>query len=106
MIWHIVLVVMFPVAVLSMSTMPNEYRAMGVDAIDCDGPISVLIFAVPALAIYGIACSIFFYRFRRLRSFVLGCICGLICMGLIWNIGNATEEHWKNSGEPACGLGL
>lgn len=96
------LIAMFPVAALGILGTPNEYRAVGVDAVDCDGPISVMIFAVPALAIYGISSSIFFYRYRQRRSFVLGVICGLMCAGLMWNISNAVAEQWKNSGEHAC----
>jgi hypothetical protein len=97
---------MFPVAVLGMVTVSNEYRAMSVDAIDCDGPISVLIFAIPALVVYGIAGAIFFSRFRERRSRVLSLICGLICLGLIRNIGKAMDEYRENSSEAACGSGL
>nr|WP_298098004.1 hypothetical protein [uncultured Shinella sp.] len=97
---------MLPVAVLGLLATPNEYRAMGVDAIDCDGPISVLIFAVPALVVYAIASMMFLRRFRRLGSFFPGVICGLICVGLIWNIGNAAQERWKSSDAQDCGTGL
>ncbi|MEE4450531.1 hypothetical protein [Novosphingobium resinovorum] len=103
---YIVLIAMLPLAIIGILTMPNEYRAMGADGIDCDGPVSVLIFAVPALVIYGISSAIFLFRFRRRRSLLLGCICGLICAGLIWNIGNAVGEFWRNSGPSACGAGL
>lgn len=101
---YVILIAMLPVAVLGLLAAPNEYRAMGVDAVDCDGPMSVLIFAVPALMTYGIACTIFLSRFRRSRSLVLGCICGLVCAGLAWNVARALEEHGGSRSE--CGAGL
>lgn len=105
-IGYIVLVAMLPVAVLGLLATSNEYRAIGVDAVDCDGPLSVLIFAVPALATYAIAAAIFVLRLQKPRSLILGGLCGLICAGLVWNAGNAVTEHWRNSRESACGAGL
>ncbi|MDP9872920.1 hypothetical protein [Agrobacterium tumefaciens] len=36
---YAVLAAMFPVAVLGLVATPNEYRAIGMKAVDCDGPI-------------------------------------------------------------------
>lgn len=101
-IGYAVLIAMFPVAVFGVAGTANEYRAIGVDGVDCDGPLSVLLFALPAITVYGIAASIFFYRFRRRGSLVLGIICGLICVGLLWNIADAVAEQLKNSTEATC----
>lgn len=53
---YAVLAAMFPVAVLGLVATPNEYRAIGMEAVDCDGPISVLIAAVAG------ACGLCNYR--------------------------------------------
>jgi len=105
MIGYAVLIATLPVAIMGLLAPSNEYRAIGVDAVDCDGPISVMLFAVPALVVYGLASAMFLYRFRQVRMLVPGVLCSLICIGLIWNIGNAVGEQWKSRGEAACESG-
>lgn len=104
MLGYAVLIAMFPVAFFGIVGTANEYRAIGVDAADCDGPLSVLLFAVPAMAVYGISSAMFFYRFRRRGSLILGIICGLMSAGLLWNIGDAIVEQRKNNAEAACSV--
>ncbi|PRA51824.1 hypothetical protein CQ062_19635 [Ochrobactrum sp. MYb68] len=101
-----VLIVLLPVAVFGMSFPTNEYRAMGIEAIDCDGPITVLIIALPALAVYGVASAVFLSSFRSRRSLFFGLFCGLICLGLGWNIGTAVLEQSRNGQETVCGDGI
>lgn len=98
-----VLIVLLPMAVFGISLPTNEYRAMGIEAIDCDGPVSVLIFALPAFAVYGVASAVFLSSFRRRRSLFFGLFCGLICLGLGWNIGTAVTEQSRNGQETVCG---
>lgn len=59
-----------PVALLAAALPVNSYRAQGIKALDCDGPASVLLFAVPALLIYG-AGAILLYRKRAVGAFIL-----------------------------------
>lgn len=99
---YVALIAMSPVAIIGIVGTANEYRAIGVDAIDCDGPASVLIFAVPALMVYAAATFIFLKRRGRRRVLVLGALCGLISLGLIWNIGNAATEQWRNDKQHVC----
>ncbi|MGQ2917102.1 MULTISPECIES: hypothetical protein [Rhizobium] len=99
---YAVLAAMFPVAALGVLGTPNEYRAIGIDAVDCDGPISVLIAAVPALAAYATVGWLFVSGTKRHRSLMAGGVCGLICLALVWSIGAALLEHRRNTIEMAC----
>ncbi|MCZ7468645.1 hypothetical protein M0412_13220 [Agrobacterium sp. O3.4] len=99
---YAVLAAMLPVAVLGITTPPNEYRAVGIEAVDCDGPISVLIPAVPALVAYAIIGWVFLSGTKRHRSLISGSICVVISLALIWNIGAALLEHRRNALEMAC----
>ncbi len=45
----VVLVLALPLALFAMAMPPNEYKAQGIDAVDCDGPISVYLFAISGL---------------------------------------------------------
>ena len=100
---YAVLAAMFPVAFMGLVGTPNEYRAVGIEAVDCDGPMSVLIAAVPALAVYAIIGWMFLSGVRRHRSLSSAVFCGLVCLALVWNIGAALQEHWQNAADTACG---
>ncbi|QCM12597.1 hypothetical protein CFBP6625_19475 [Agrobacterium tumefaciens] len=99
---YAVLAAMFPAAALGVLGTPNEYRAIGIDAVDCDGPISVLIAAVSALAAYATVGWLFVSGTKRHRSLMAGGVCGLICLALVWSIGAALLEHRRNTIEMAC----
>lgn len=100
---YAVLVAMFPLAALGVVGTPNEYRAIGINAVDCDGPMSVLIVAVPALAAYATLGWLFLSGTKRQRSWMAGGVCGLICLALLWSTGAALLEHRRNMAEMACG---
>jgi hypothetical protein len=98
-----ILIALLPAAVFGTFFPSNEYRAMGIEAIDCDGPVSVMFFALPALAVYGVAFAIFISGFRKRRPLFLGLLCGLISLGLLWNISQALLEGAQNNLEAVCG---
>jgi len=77
---YAVLIAALPVAMLRAGSEANGYRAMGVDALDCDWPLGILLFAVPAVLIYAAGPILNLRRFRRRHSAVVGCLCGLICV--------------------------
>jgi hypothetical protein len=87
------LIAALPVAMLGAVSEANEYRAMGVDALDCDGPLGVLLFAVPAILILW---------YRRLRSAVAACLRGLICVPVAINIGAALRESNRPDVREGC----
>lgn len=95
---YLLLIALLPVAGLALLADANSYRAQGIDAIDCDGPIGVFIFAVPALLAYG-AGAILNGLGRR---FVVTALCVAICIPLALNIVAALIESRKNDREPVC----
>ncbi|MCR6726196.1 hypothetical protein [Agrobacterium fabrum] len=100
---YAVLAAMFPIAVLGLVGTPNEYRAIGIDAVDCDGPVSVLIAAAPAFVAYAIIGWMFISGAKHHRSGVAAVFCGLVCLALAWNIGMALRENQRNAAETVCG---
>lgn len=96
------LIAALPAAMLGAVSEANEYRAMGVDALDCDGPLGVLLFAVPAILIYGAGAVLNARWFRRRRSAVVACLCALICAPLAINIGGALHESNRPDVRDGC----
>lgn len=101
---RLVLIAVFPLALLGSLLSANEYRGQGIDAIDCDGPIGVLLFAVPAILIcmWGLWLIAFRPSYARYRWVTALLIC-LLCLPLAANIVNAAGEMSKNAREAACG---
>lgn len=95
---HLLLVALLPVAALALLADANSYRAQGIDAIDCDGPMSILIFAVPAILTYGAGAIINGLG----RRFVVAALCVAICVPLAFKMTAALSESRKNDREPVC----
>ena len=79
-----------PLALMGAITPPNEYRAaLGIDALDCDGPFGVYLFAVPALLIYGVGLVINAQAWRRRTNLLLALVCVVLCLALAINLTRA-----------------
>ena len=89
-----VLVLALPLALLAALMPANEYRAtLGIDAVDCDGPFAIAMFAVPALLIYGAGVVLNGMRWRRRLNAVAAVLCFLICALVAANLVRATAEE-------------
>lgn len=95
---YLLLIALLPVAALALLADANSYRAQGIDAIDCDGPMGVLIFAVPAILAYGAGAIVNGLG----RRFIVAALCVAICIPLALNIVAALNENRKNDREPVC----
>lgn len=98
---YMVLLVTMPLAAFAVVLPANVYRAQGIAAPDCDGPLQVLIFALPTLLIYGIGAFLLYRagrRFRRLAS--LPCL--IVALAAAPNIAEAVNELYRNAAAGEC----
>ncbi|WFU01066.1 hypothetical protein QA648_13010 [Rhizobium sp. CB3171] len=102
LVLYLVLVAALPVAILAAALPANSYKAQGIAALDCDGPISVFIIALPALLIYG-AGTILLYRdgSRRFHRIAALC-CLLLTLAVGWNVAAALRESYGDASIEAC----
>ncbi|WP_112800687.1 hypothetical protein [Rhizobium sp. SYY.PMSO] len=101
-ILYLVLIAALPVAVLAAAFPVNSYRAQGIEALDCDGPMSVLIFAVPSMLIYG-AGALLLYRNRNRRFHGAASLCCLLVFCFVgWNAVAAMRESYGPASIEAC----
>lgn len=90
-----------PLALLGALAPPNEYAALlGSDALDCDGPFRVYLFAGPALVIYSIALAINGRRWRRALNLAAAILSLVICVGVSANLVRAIATEQAQEG--AC----
>lgn len=103
------LILAAPLAVTALITTPNEYTAMGQSGVDCDGPIGVLIFALPALVAYALGFGIFarsaFPKSVALRS-LIAVSCLIICGALGVQTALSIYELQTDAHQETCGSGL
>lgn len=99
---YAVLALGVPLALIAASLPANEYQdALGIDALDCDGPAAIFIFAVPALLIFGSGLVINGMAWRKRWRLVLALACALICAALIANLARAIIQDREQAA--ACG---
>ena len=102
MLLYLALIAALPFAILAAALPVNSYRPQGIEAIDCDGPMSVLIFALPVLLIYG-AGAILLYRDRSLRFHVVAALCcAAVFCAVGWNAAAAIRESHGDASIEAC----
>lgn len=96
--FYLVLLLAMPLAALAVILPANVYRAQGIAAPDCDGPLQVLIFAVPAILIYGAGAFLVYRTGRRFhRLFALFCL--VIALATVPNIAEAVHELYRNAAD-------
>ncbi|GLR56087.1 hypothetical protein [Rhizobium indigoferae] len=98
---YLILLLAMPLAALAVVLPANVYRAQGIAAPDCDGPLQALIFAVPAVLIYGAGALLAYragQRFHRLVSL----LCLVIALAAVPNIAEAVHELYRNAADGEC----
>ena len=91
--WALLLVGL-PLAAFGAFLPANEYRStLGIDALDCDGPWTVYLLAVPALLLYGTGLAVNLRRWRLPLNLAAALLCLAICVALAVNLARAVAEQ-------------
>ena len=103
------LVLALPFALLAALLLPNEYLAQGIEgAVDCDGPLGVMLFAIPSYIIYGAGVVSFGIIAARKKNWFYG-ITALLCLMVIIiispNVSQVYHEHSSSLHQQTYGEG-
>jgi hypothetical protein len=98
---YLVLLLATPLAALAVILPANVYRAQGIATPDCDGPLQVLIFAVPAVLIYGVG-ALLAYRAGRRFDRLVSLLCLVIALAAVPNIAEAVHELYRYAADGEC----
>ncbi|MDR2858687.1 MAG: hypothetical protein LBV50_12705 [Novosphingobium sp.] len=98
----LVLLLALPLAALGSFLPAQAYQGLGMRWSDCEGPDRVLMFALPALALYAAGAIANGLRYRRLPRLVAAVLCLAVCVPLALNALDAMKEGAANSLVPAC----
>jgi len=96
-----------PFAIIGAILPVNEYAAFDdglTSAIDCDGPMNVLIFAAPTFIFYASnAVGLFWVRQRALRwHMAMSLFCLMVSLAVLPNAVRALMANEHDKREPAC----
>ncbi|MBB2752154.1 UNVERIFIED_ORG: Mn2+/Fe2+ NRAMP family transporter [Rhizobium aethiopicum] len=98
---YLILLLALPLATLAILFPANVYRAQGIAAPDCDGPLQVLIFALPAVLIYSAGAFLVYRAGRRFHRLVF-LLCLVIALATVANIAEAAHELYRNAADGQC----
>ena len=89
------LLIGLPLAFLAAINSPNEYQAtLGLDALDCDGPLQTYLLAAPVLVLYSAGLVLNVRHWRKRANLIAAILCLGICAVVTANVLAAvTEEH-------------
>ena len=106
----IVLIGFLPLALFGLLLEPNKYSAIGMQgSVDCDGPLTVLIFTLPAFIIYflgGIRFLQTAFVKRSIWSGVFAIVCASLCFALLESMFSAIQEYSSVEYQQTCGNGF
>lgn len=101
----VLLILSLPLAFMSVLLSSNEYVTQGITAVDCDGPIGVMIFAIPTYFIYGIGGIIYAKRYlkdKKMFNVMIVVFCIFIMVAITPNILKAVKQQTININIEAC----
>ncbi len=106
----LLVVLVLPVALFGWILSANEYADQGIrGAVDCDGPLGVMLFAVPSLVVYAAGAvyhAVLLRGRRRSRSAALLLV---LCVGMVFASGRKVRAAYGEKTRPehreTCGGG-
>lgn len=100
-----------PIAFIAFSLSVNKYTVLGMkEAVDCDGPLSVMLFSIPVYIVYGVGLLIFgkaLFISRKIKYIIMFILCLSVIALITPNTLSALKAHNVNStiNKSQCGVG-
>jgi hypothetical protein len=106
----LLVVAFLPVAMLGWNMSANEYADQGIrGAVDCDGPLGVMLFAAPSLAVYAAGAVYHAALLRGARRSRSAALLLALCVGMVIASGAKARAAYAEKTRPehreTCGEG-
>jgi uncharacterized BrkB/YihY/UPF0761 family membrane protein len=112
-VWAVsfIVVIFLPITLFGLMLSANEYEDQGIGgAVDCNGPLGVLIVIVPSLVVYAAGALYYAVLLRGVRQSLSAALLLVVCTLMAFAAG---RKAWAAYGEKArpdrqatCGKGL
>jgi hypothetical protein len=90
-----------PVALFSLMASVNKYRDQGIDGgVDCDGPLSAMLFAVPSMLVYAAGAVYYAVRLKCARRILPAALLLVLCLGMALATGRKVLAAYREQIRP------
>lgn len=105
----LIVIIFLPVTLFGLMLSVNEYRDQGIGgAVDCNGPLTVMLFIAPSLVVYvagAIYYALLFKGVRRILPAALMVVCALMVFAAGSKAWAAYSEKIRPEHRETCGKG-
>lgn len=106
----LLVVIFLPITLFGLMASVNEYRDQGIsDAVDCNGPLTVMLFIVPSLVVYAAGAIYYAVRLKGVRRSLLAAVIMILCIITVFVAGGKAWAAYREQSRPehqeTCGEG-
>jgi prepilin signal peptidase PulO-like enzyme (type II secretory pathway) len=99
----VVVIIFLPITLFGLILPVNDYEAQGISAVDCDGPLSVMLFVGPSLAIYAVATVYYALLLKGQKRNLLVFLCAVMMVVAGAKAWTAYREKSRPEHRLVCG---
>jgi uncharacterized BrkB/YihY/UPF0761 family membrane protein len=111
-VWAVSLIVtlFLPITLFGLMLSVNEYEDHGISsAVDCDGPLSIMIFILPSLVVYAAGFIYYAVLIRGRRQSLLAAVLMVLCAVMVFAAARKAWMAYSEKNRPqyreTCGEG-
>ena len=102
--------IFLPIALFGLSASVNEYEDQGISgAVDCNGPLTVMLFVVPSLVVYAAGALYYAALLKGVRQSLLAAVLMVLCAAMAFAAGRKAWAAYGEKSRPehqeTCGEG-
>jgi uncharacterized BrkB/YihY/UPF0761 family membrane protein len=106
----LIVIIFLPVALFGLIASVNEYRDQGISgAVDCNGPLTVMLFIVPSLVMYAAGAIYYAVLLKGARRNLLAATLMVLCVVVVFAAGRKAWAAYSEKSKPdhreTCGEG-
>lgn len=106
----LIVIIFLPIALFGLMASVNEYRDQGISgAVDCNGPLTVMLFIVPSLVVYAAGAVYYAVLLMGVRRSLSAAVLMVLCTVMVFASGRkawaAYREIIRPEHQETCGEG-
>ena len=106
----LIVIIFLPVTLLGLMASVNEYREQGISgAVDCNGPLTVMLFIVPCLVVYAAGAVYYAVLLKGVGRSLLAAVLLVLCLMVVSAAGGKAWAAYSEKSRPehqeTCGEG-
>lgn len=106
----LIVILFLPVTLFGLMASVNEYRDQGIgSAVDCNGPLTVLLFIAPSLVVYAAGAIYYAVLLKSVKRSLSAAVLMVLCVVMVFAAGKKAWAAYSEKSRPehqeTCGKG-